>query len=105
MKHIQQLNPTAAFPHAVRERIANEVAKIDPAKRCSVCKTVKPFDDFHRNTTSHDGRQSVCKVCKRRQSNENYHRDRASHAASVRARRERDRRWKERLAAMKAGAA
>ena len=32
-------------------------------KRCSMCGETKSLDDFHRNTTRADGRQTVCKPC------------------------------------------
>ena len=32
-------------------------------KRCSTCGMVKPLDEYHRNRTKPDGRQSVCKPC------------------------------------------
>lgn len=32
-------------------------------KVCSMCKTWKPLDDFHRKRSSRDGRQSRCRAC------------------------------------------
>lgn len=32
-------------------------------KRCGVCGEAKPLDEFHRNRSRSDGRQTACKVC------------------------------------------
>ena len=32
-------------------------------KRCSVCKTEKPFSDFCKNASNKDGRFSYCRPC------------------------------------------
>lgn len=42
----------------LRERIAAGV------KVCWVCRCTKSFEDFHRNRTTSDGRQSICKSCR-----------------------------------------
>ncbi len=34
-----------------------------PQKRCSMCKKLLPLEQFHRNRTRGDGRQSMCKPC------------------------------------------
>lgn len=107
MKHISEINPTANFPQPVRDRIAREVAKLEPAKRCCTCKLVKPLSDYHRNASAHDGRQSQCKPCKIEQAQKDYEKYRPAMVARVRERRHRDKAWQQRLAAMKskAGAA
>jgi len=40
-------------------------------KKCSKCKVVKSFDEFHKDKLRKDGRQSVCKGC-RKQYQKNY---------------------------------
>lgn len=32
-------------------------------KQCSNCKELKPLDNFQRDSSKHDGRQSRCKAC------------------------------------------
>jgi len=32
-------------------------------KWCSKCDTVKPFENFYKNRTAHDGVQGICKEC------------------------------------------
>lgn len=34
-------------------------------KRCSVCKKVKPLEEFHRNKRNPDGRKYICKKCRK----------------------------------------
>jgi hypothetical protein len=34
-------------------------------KKCSDCKTVKPFSDFSKNVTKLDGHQNICKACEK----------------------------------------
>lgn len=34
-------------------------------KKCSVCKTEKPLDDFGGNKSRKDGKQNECRVCRR----------------------------------------
>lgn len=34
-------------------------------KRCSECRDLKPFSEFHKRTESADGYATFCKVCKR----------------------------------------
>lgn len=33
-------------------------------KMCSDCRTIKSFDEFHKDSSTHDGLYSLCKVCK-----------------------------------------
>ena len=33
-------------------------------KICSICYTMKPFDEFHRDKTAKDGHYSICIICK-----------------------------------------
>lgn len=32
-------------------------------KHCRVCKEIKNLEDFHRRSSSKDGRQSICRIC------------------------------------------
>lgn len=34
-------------------------------KKCSACKDLKPFSEFHKRTKSFDGYSPCCKACKR----------------------------------------
>lgn len=34
-----------------------------PSKSCTICKEVKPLEQFHLRARSHDGRQFKCKAC------------------------------------------
>lgn len=33
-------------------------------KKCCVCQELKPLDEFHREQSKKDGRQSMCKPCR-----------------------------------------
>jgi hypothetical protein len=55
-------------------------------KRCSVCETEKPFDDFNRNRRQPDGRDYYCKDCRR------------SYMAQPERRAKESQRYRERLA-------
>ena len=37
-------------------------------KRCPQCKQIKPFSQFHKNSTRRDGYSPDCKVCKNKDS-------------------------------------
>lgn len=34
-------------------------------KRCYKCKETKPYDEFHKSSSSKDGRRKACKECKK----------------------------------------
>jgi hypothetical protein len=34
-------------------------------KNCTLCKAVKPLDEFYNKVSSKDGKQNVCKLCNR----------------------------------------
>lgn len=34
-------------------------------KRCSLCRSEKPFDDFNRDRSRSDGRQNLCRTCQK----------------------------------------
>ena len=34
-------------------------------KRCYICKETKPYEEFHRSSSSKDGRRKQCKECKK----------------------------------------
>ena len=36
-----------------------------PEKKCSKCKVVKPFDEFHKDKLNKDGCQNTCKECRK----------------------------------------
>ena len=36
---------------------------LEPTKRCTKCGALLPLDQFHRNRSRKDGRQSLCKPC------------------------------------------
>lgn len=49
----------------VREKPLTKKTKPLPAeKKCSACHQVKPYSEFHLNTTAPDGHQPVCKICR-----------------------------------------
>lgn len=41
-------------------------------KKCRICQTTKPFEDFHRSSKDSDGRESRCKVCILEMKSRNY---------------------------------
>jgi hypothetical protein len=47
--------------HSVNVRQLEDVAK----KRCTKCAMTRPLTDFHKHTTSRDGRSPSCKFCVR----------------------------------------
>ncbi len=50
-------------------------------KRCYICKETKPYEEFHRSSSSKDGRRKQCKECKKllnkkeRENNRDYYLD------------------------------
>lgn len=64
-----------AYYQTNRERIKERVnlksleykalpIKAEGEKRCSICKTIKPFNDFHKSKRSKSGYKSQCKTCR-----------------------------------------
>ncbi|QHJ81023.1 MAG: hypothetical protein [Caudoviricetes sp.] len=44
-------------------------------KQCSICRTIKPLEEFHRNKRQKDGRDRRCRACKSAYCKERYHGD------------------------------
>ncbi len=51
-------------------------------KRCSMCKDIKPLQDFHLNKSTKDGRQYRCKPCNCAAVQKSYHKHRERRRAS-----------------------
>jgi len=45
--------------------IESKQLKVQGLKRCSCCKEIKPFSDFHKCSSRHDGLKEYCKTCKK----------------------------------------
>lgn len=57
---------TSGLTAYMAERDANFRRRLERGeKRCQMCRQTKTLDDFHRNRTEPDGRQSRCKVCRK----------------------------------------
>jgi 5-methylcytosine-specific restriction endonuclease McrA len=54
------------------------------AKTCSKCDEIKPLDDFHKRTRSHDGLMSQCKECVNKRIRDNYRRNPSAKIAATR---------------------
>lgn len=52
-------------------------------KRCSVCREVRPVEDFHKLASASDGRMCRCKGCVRKKNNAYYARNREAVKAQV----------------------
>lgn len=44
-------------------------------KQCSICRIIKPLEDFHRNKNRKDGRDCRCRSCKNAKGKARYHSD------------------------------
>lgn len=42
----------------------DSLRRLDADKPCTACGRVQPLDNYHRNSSSPDGRYSMCKECK-----------------------------------------
>jgi len=52
------------------KNIIQEAAAL--VKTCKKCNTVKPLEDFNKQSKSRDGRAAYCKICKSRLNKERY---------------------------------
>jgi hypothetical protein len=59
-------------------------------KQCSVCKSTKPLNQFNKNSTRKDGRQTHCKECGQKHSRAYYAANREKHCKVVKVRKKRE---------------
>jgi hypothetical protein len=59
---------------------------VESGKRCTMCKVVKPLNEFNRHSQRRDGLQSHCRECNRARSRRYYAENREKHLVVVRAR-------------------
>ena len=55
-------------------------------KKCTVCKEVKPLDEFNRKSAAKDGLQSACRECSHARFKAYYDKDREAHRKAVKER-------------------